>query len=97
MKDLFDSFGYKCLRVFQLINSKTHSYAYLNKIMPESFKKFQNEYYENLSQYINKHDNKSKLFLEKCIDNLQLIINEDLSFLYKTPKDPHQLELPFNK
>lgn len=96
MKDLFDSFGYKCLQVFQLVDGKTLSYAYSNKATPESFKKFQIEYYANLSQYINKHDNKSKLFLEKCIDNLQFIANEDLSFLYQSQKDPHQLELPFN-
>jgi hypothetical protein len=80
-KDLFDSFGSKCLQVFQLVDGKTLSCAYSNKEMPESFKKFQNEYYVNLSYYINKHDNKSKLFLEKCINNLQFIINEDLSFL----------------
>ena len=34
MKDLFDSFGYKCLQVFQLVDGKTLSYAYSNKATP---------------------------------------------------------------
>lgn len=79
--NLIDSFGSKCIQIFQLVDGKTLSCAYSNKEVSENFKKFQTEYFVNLSQYINNCDNKSKLFLEKCIDNIQLIVNEDLSFL----------------
>lgn len=81
-----DTFGNMILNLWQIVDGKTLSYGYSNNSIPEKLRQFQIEFRYHLVNYINSQNIVSKQFLDLCIENMQNISREDLSFY--TPSLP---------
>lgn len=75
-----DTFGNMILNLWQIVDGKTLSYGYSNNFIPEKLRQFQIEFRYHLVNYINSQSIVSKQFLDLCIENMQNISQEDLSF-----------------
>lgn len=71
-----NSFGNLILSLYTIIEGKTLSYGYSNHEMPSSLRGFQMLFRSTLISYIENHDNKSKRFLNLCVEHTQDILND---------------------
>ena len=81
-----NSFGNLILSLYTIIECKTISYGYSNREMSSSLRDFQMLFRSTLISYIENHDNKSKQFLDLCIEHIQDILNDNFDFLQSNTK-----------
>ena len=81
-----NSFGNLVLSLYTIIEGKTLSYGYSNREMSSSLRDFQMLFRSTLISYIENHDNKSKQFLNICVDHTQDILNDSFDFLQSNTK-----------
>lgn len=81
-----NSFGNLILSLYTIIEGKVLSYGYSNREIPTSFQNFQMLFRQNLISYIENHDDKSKQFLDLCVDHTQDILYDNLDFLQNNIK-----------
>lgn len=80
------SFGNIILSLYTIIEGKTLSYGYSNREMSSSLRDFQMLFRSTLISYIENHDNKSKQFLNLCVEHTQDILNDNFDFLQSNTK-----------
>lgn len=81
-----NSFGHLILSLYTIIEGKVLSYSYSNREIPTSFQNFQMLFRQNLISYIENHDDKSKQFLDLCVDHTQDILYDNFDFLQNNIK-----------
>lgn len=81
-----NSFGNRILSLYTMIEGKILSYSYSNREIPTSFQNFQMLFRQNLISYIENHDDKSKQFLDLCVDHTQDILYDNFDFLQNNIK-----------
>lgn len=75
------SFGELVLTIYTLVDGKSLSYGYSNKVMPDKTRRFQTLFRSKLASYIDSYSEKDREFLSLCIEHVNDINNEDFSFL----------------
>lgn len=82
-----NSFGNRVLSLYTtIVEGKVLSYAYSNREIPTSIQNFQTLFRQNLISYIENHDDKSKQFLDLCVDHTQDILYDNFDFLQNNIK-----------
>ena len=75
------SFGEYVLILYTLIDGKVLSCGYSNMNVPIDINKFQMLYRKMLVEYIETHTDKSKQFLDLCIEHISDINNNKFGFV----------------